>query len=57
MIIGAKTEKQLTDNIAATKVELTSDDMAKLDDVSKLKPEYPGWMLERQSSERTSGIS
>lgn len=57
VIIGAKTEKQLIDNIAATKVELTNDDMAKLDDVSKLKPEYPGWMLERQGGERASGIS
>jgi aryl-alcohol dehydrogenase-like predicted oxidoreductase len=57
VIIGAKTEKQLIDNIAATKVELTSEDMAKLDDVSKLKPEYPGWMLERQGGDRTSGIS
>lgn len=57
VIIGAKTEKQLIDNIAATNVELTSEDMAKLDDVSKLKPEYPGWMLERQGGDRTSGIS
>lgn len=57
VIIGAKTEAQLNDNIAATKVELSSDDMAKLDDVSKLKPEYPGWMLERQGGERSTGLS
>lgn len=57
VIIGAKTEAQLGDNIAATQVELSSDDLAKLDAVSKLKPEYPGWMLERQGSERTSSFS
>jgi aryl-alcohol dehydrogenase-like predicted oxidoreductase len=57
VIIGAKTEAQLTDNIAATKVELSGDDLAKLDDVSKLKPEYPGWMLERQGADRLKGVS
>jgi len=57
VIIGAKTEAQLADNIAATSVELSSDDLAKLNEVSKLKPEYPGWMLERQGGERRAGIS
>ena len=57
VIIGAKTEAQLSDNIAATKVELSSDDLARLDDVSKLKPEYPGWMLERQGADRTANLS
>ncbi len=57
VIIGAKNEQQLSDNIAATAVQLSSEEVAKLDDVSKLKPEYPGWMLERQGGERTSGIS
>lgn len=57
VIIGAKTEAQLIDNLAATSVELSSDDLAKLDAVSKLKPEYPGWMLERQGNERTANLS
>jgi aryl-alcohol dehydrogenase-like predicted oxidoreductase len=57
VIIGAKTEAQLSDNLAATSVELSSDDLSKLDDVSKLKPEYPGWMLQRQSGERLTGLS
>jgi aryl-alcohol dehydrogenase-like predicted oxidoreductase len=56
VIIGAKTEAQLADNIAATTVELSSDDLSKLNEVSKLKPEYPGWMLERQGGERTSNL-
>lgn len=57
VIIGAKNEQQLADNLAATSVELSSDDLAKLDQVSKLKPEYPGWMLERQGGERTGNLS
>lgn len=57
VIIGAKTEAQLADNLAATNVELSSDDLAKLHEVSKLKREYPGWMLERQGGERMSNLS
>lgn len=57
VIIGAKTEAQLNDNLAATSVELSSDDLKKLDEVSKLKPEYPGWMLERQGGERAANLS
>ena len=57
VIIGAKTEAQLTDNIAATGVQLCAEDLTRLDDVSKLRPEYPGWMLQRQGGERLSGVS
>jgi aryl-alcohol dehydrogenase-like predicted oxidoreductase len=57
VIIGAKTEAQLTDNLAATSVELSSDDLNRLDEVSKLKPEYPRWMLDRQRGERAQNLS
>ncbi len=53
VIIGAKTIEQLNDNLAAAKLELTADDVAELDKVSTLKPEYPGWMLARQADGRT----
>ena len=52
VIIGAKRKEQLLDNIAATQLSLTDDDMQKLDAVSALSPEYPGWMLERQMQNR-----
>jgi aryl-alcohol dehydrogenase-like predicted oxidoreductase len=52
VIIGAKRMEQLEENLKAVKVRLDGDDMAKLDDVSKLAPEYPGWMLERQGAGR-----
>jgi aryl-alcohol dehydrogenase-like predicted oxidoreductase len=57
VIIGARTEAQLADNIAATAVELSSDDLAKLDAVSALRPEYPGWMLTRQGADRAAGLA
>jgi len=52
VIIGAKTVEQLDDNLAATDLTLTADELAKLDAVSALPPEYPGWMIERQGAGR-----
>lgn len=52
VIIGAKTTEQLDDNLAAVDLELTPDELASLDEVSALPREYPGWMLERQGSNR-----
>jgi aryl-alcohol dehydrogenase-like predicted oxidoreductase len=52
VIIGAKKNEQLEDNLKAIDIELTADEVAKLDEVSKLAPEYPGWMLERQGQDR-----
>ncbi len=52
VIIGAKRIDQLEDNIAATELSLTPDEIAQLDKVSELPPEYPGWMLPFQSSDR-----
>jgi aryl-alcohol dehydrogenase-like predicted oxidoreductase len=52
VIVGAKRPDQLEDNIAATRVDLTAEDLAALDDVSALPAEYPQWMLERQGANR-----
>ena len=52
VIIGAKRTEQLGDNLKATEVNLTSDELARLNEISKLSPEYPGWMLERQGGDR-----
>ncbi len=52
VIIGAKAPEQLTDNLDATKLELTAEDLQALGELSKLQPEYPGWMLERQGQYR-----
>jgi aryl-alcohol dehydrogenase-like predicted oxidoreductase len=52
VIIGAKTMDQLRDNIAASRVVLTAEELKALDEVSQLPPEYPGWMLAFQGQYR-----
>jgi aryl-alcohol dehydrogenase-like predicted oxidoreductase len=52
VIIGAKKTEQLEDNLKAIDVKLTTEDLQKLHEVSKLQPEYPAWMLERQGADR-----
>jgi len=52
VIIGAKKAEQLIDNIKATEVKLTKEELLQLDTVSKLSAEYPGWMIERQGADR-----
>jgi len=52
VIIGAKKEEQLIDNINSTGLILTDDEINNLDSISTLTKEYPGWMLERQSQDR-----
>jgi hypothetical protein len=52
IIIGAKTVAQLDDNLAAVDLKLLVDEIARLDEVSALPPEYPGWMLARQGAAR-----
>ncbi len=51
-IIGAKTLEQLKDNISAVDLQLTSEDLQRLNEVSALNPEYPGWMVARQTQGR-----
>ena len=52
VIIGARNTDQLDDNIAASEVKLTDEELLKLNAVSQLPPEYPGWMIERQNANR-----
>jgi aryl-alcohol dehydrogenase-like predicted oxidoreductase len=52
VIIGAKTVEQLDDNLAATELTLSAEEIARLDEVSALPAEYPGWMLDRQGGAR-----
>ena len=52
IIIGVKRKDQLEDNIGATKVTLTNDELRALNEVSKLVPEYVEWMRE-MSGENT----
>ena len=57
VIVGAKRRKQLADNIAATQVALSPDELQRIDDASRLPSEYPGWMLGRQGEYRHKQIA
>jgi len=52
VIIGAKKMEQLDDNLTAVDVKFTPEELQQLDEVSKLTPEYPGWMVEFTSGDR-----
>jgi aryl-alcohol dehydrogenase-like predicted oxidoreductase len=52
VIVGAKSIEQLRENLAATRVRLAPEEIAALDAVSELPPEYPGWMLAFQAQYR-----
>ena len=57
VIVGAKRPDQLADNLAATKVVLSPEELQQIDEASKLPSEYPGWMLARQREIRGKQIA
>ena len=44
VIVGAKRPEQLTDNLGALDLELTPEDLERLDTVSRTPAGYPGWI-------------
>jgi aryl-alcohol dehydrogenase-like predicted oxidoreductase len=52
VIIGARNLQQLEDNCASVDITLSDVQMAALDEVSALPPEYPGWMIPFQAMDR-----
>ena len=57
VIIGARNESQLKDNLAAADVKLTAEELQRIDAASALPPEYPGWMITVQSRDRLEVIT
>ena len=57
VIVGAKRPEQLADNMAATDVVLSLDELQKIGHASALAAEYPGWMLERQGDRRRNQMA
>jgi len=57
VIVGAKRPDQLVDNIAATKVSLSTEDLATLDAAGALPGEYPGWMFDMQGKARRDQLA
>ncbi len=52
VIIGANKQEQLTDNLHAVNITLDENDLNELNQISELAPEYPGWMIAHQGSNR-----
>ncbi|MBW2962335.1 aldo/keto reductase [Mesonia aestuariivivens] len=52
VIVGAKKPEQLEENLNASKIEFSKDDLEKLEKVSQLEREYPGWMLDATKQDR-----
>lgn len=57
VIVGAKRPEQLDDNIAATQLRLSVDELARIAQAGALPSEYPGWMLERQGEVRRKQLA
>jgi aryl-alcohol dehydrogenase-like predicted oxidoreductase len=56
VIIGAKRVDQLQENLSAVELQLTADEIRRLDEVSALPPEYPGWMIPFQNINRLADV-
>jgi aryl-alcohol dehydrogenase-like predicted oxidoreductase len=54
VIVGARTDEQLTDNLAAAALELTADEHARLETVSRPPLIYPYWHQRNSASDRLS---
>ena len=57
VIIGARNEAQLDDNLAAPALKLDASQLNSLDQASALPPEYPGWMIAMQARDRLEALS
>ena len=45
VIVGARRQEQLADNLKCVDIELSQDEIVQLDEVSRIAPEYPQWMF------------
>ncbi len=52
VIIGVKRMEQLEDNLNAMEIELSDEEMNRLDEISEIPQEYPGWMVNFMQGDR-----
>jgi aryl-alcohol dehydrogenase-like predicted oxidoreductase len=57
VIVGARREDQLAENLAASDVELSADELARLDAIGAPEPEYPGWAIASQTTRHGFRVS
>ena len=54
LVVGARTPEQLTDNLAAARLELGDDEVARIEEVSRPPLPYPLWHQAANASDRLS---
>jgi aryl-alcohol dehydrogenase-like predicted oxidoreductase len=54
VVIGARTDEQLADNLKAAELELSDDELGRLDEVSRPPLLYPFWHQAKTASDRLS---
>jgi diketogulonate reductase-like aldo/keto reductase len=54
VIVGARTEDQLADNLAAAELSLSDDQVGRLDEVSAQPLPYPFWHHAKSANDRLS---
>ena len=52
LIIGARTDEQLEDNLAAAELKLSDDERARLEEVSRPPLIYPHWHQAKTARDR-----
>ena len=52
IIVGAKNTDQLLENLSASEVKFSQEELEDIDKISRLRPEYPGWMLDVTKADR-----
>jgi aryl-alcohol dehydrogenase-like predicted oxidoreductase len=56
VIIGAKRMDQLKENLAAVELALSVEETKRLDEVSALPTEYPGWIVAFSNANRVEDV-
>ena len=54
LVVGARTEEQLTDNLAAADLDLSDEEVDRLDEVSAMPLLYPYWHQQQSITDRLS---
>jgi len=57
VIVGARRAEQLAENLAASDIELTADELVKLGALGAPEPEYPGWAIASQNTRHGFRVS
>jgi aryl-alcohol dehydrogenase-like predicted oxidoreductase len=57
VIVGAKRAEQLEQNLAASGIELSSEELALLEPIGALDPEYPAWAIKAQEARHGFRVS